>query len=667
MLKKSRFYGLILLIILCVLSTNTLLYLFTLENISNSSNDEISSINSSATLTIFADTPYGGIMGSGSNRDENNYFEWAISTTYGPGLTFYMFNYSQFQALLAMNREDRIPGSFEYTALLSDEESSASGTFYPAYSDQWWFVAINHYTGYDCQVVTTENWNADSITVDVPTSSSLWESESTHYINWTWGGDFSYVNIDLYYDGVFFRNIATNVQNDGSYQWIIPSDLSFDDLYQINISNTNYAGTWGISDAYFEIEGMRSINITNPIASSLWRTETSEYINWTSAGLISNVMIELYENNIFAMEIISSTINDGEYYWSIPSGLVDSDKYQIKISDVSDPSLFNFSDYFEMYTSDITITNPISSSLWETGTSQYINWTSTGPISNVKIELYNNDGFVMEIIPSTLDNSEHYWAIPFGLLNSDKYQIKISDVSDPSVYVFSDYFEIFTFTLTITNPLSSSLWETGTSQYINWTSTGPISNVKIDLYNNDIFAMEINPNTINNGEYYWTIPSGLMDSDKYQIKITDASNSSLYDFSDYFEIFTFTLTITNPLSSSLWEKGTSQYINWTSTGPISSVLIELYNDGVFVIEIIPSTPNDGEFFWMIPSSLSDSNKYQIKITDASNSSLYDFSDYFEIREPSSNGQPVIPGYNLFIILGVIGLSSPLFVKKRYKK
>ncbi|MFX1479955.1 MAG: CARDB domain-containing protein, partial [Promethearchaeota archaeon] len=108
-------------------------------------------------------------------------------------------------------------------------------------------------------------------------------------------------------------------------------------------------------------------------------------------------------------------------------------------------------------------------------------------------------------------------------------------------------------TLSITTPDSSSSWETDTSHYIYWNYFGSTSNVKLELYNNDLFEMVITPDTANDGEYYWTIPSGLTDSDQYQIKITNTTDPSIYDYSNYFEIFNPSIAVTSPDSTSSWE------------------------------------------------------------------------------------------------------------------
>jgi hypothetical protein len=218
----------------------------------------------------------------------------------------------------------------------------------------------------------------------------------------------------------------------------------------------------------------------------------------------------------------------------------------------------------------------------------------------------------------------------------------------------------------LTAPDSSSEWETDASHNIYWESSGTISNVKLELYKNNMFVMEIISSTPNDGEYIWTIPAGLDDSTQYQIKISDFFKSSTFTFSEYFEIFNPTITISTPDSSSIWERGSSESVYWTSRGTIPNVMLQLYLEGIYVMDIIASTSNDGEFLWEIPSSLVESDQYQIKIIDVSDPSISDYSDYFEIEKPPS-GEPAIPGYNLSLLIGIVSVVSVMLSKKRYKK
>jgi len=214
---------------------------------------------------------------------------------------------------------------------------------------------------------------------------------------------------------------------------------------------------------------------------------------------------------------------------------------------------------------------------------------------------------------------------------------------------------------------SYSLWETGTSQSITWTSSGTISNVKLELYKDDVFVMEIISSTPNDGEYLWAIPSGLDDSAQYQIKISDVTKPATDDFSDYFEILTpviDSLTVTTPDSLTAWEMGTSQDITWTSIGSIADVKIELYKDGVFEMEIVASTANDGSYNWGIPTDLEDGIDYQIRISDVLNPATYDESPNFAIT--SADIPFEIPSYNLYIVIAIMCVVSVILFKKRFK-
>jgi len=90
----------------------------------------------------------------------------------------------------------------------------------------------------------------------------------------------------------------------------------------------------------------------------------------------------------------------------------------------------------------ITISNPADD--WEAnqGSKVNINWDYTGRIFNVKIEVYiNNDLF--EVVSSDFDASTkaYWWNVPEDFLPVEEkfIRIKITNVTDPLIYDFSDY------------------------------------------------------------------------------------------------------------------------------------------------------------------------------------------------------------------------------------
>lgn len=89
----------------------------------------------------------------------------------------------------------------------------------------------------------------------------------------------------------------------------------------------------------------------------------------------------------------------------------------------------------------------------------------------------------------------------------------------------------------------------------------------------------------------------------------------------YFSI----ITLTSPNGGENWERGSSQNINWSSTGTLNNVKIEYStNNGSTWRTIIDSTPNDGNYQWIVPNT--PSTECLVRISDAVDSSIYDVSD-----------------------------------------
>ena len=329
------------------------------------------------------------------------------------------------------------------------------------------------------------------------------------------------------------------------------------------------------------------------------------------------------------------------------------------------PDTVTFSAYMNKGEIDsITVTTPTGSTSWETGSGQFIYWTSTGSISTVKIELYKGASFISTLTSGTSNDGAYYWSLPISLVSGTDYRIKITSTIDSGVYDYSSYFEITEIdSITVTTPSSSTSWEPGSSHYIYWTSTGNISTVKIELYKGASFISTLTSGTSNDGAYYWSLPISLVSGTDYRIKITSTIDSGVYDYSSYFDIVSKSIQVTSPTSSSSWVVGSSGSILWTSTGDISLLKIELYKGGSLHTIISSGTSNDGYFSWTIPSSITPGTDYQIKITSTSDSGVYDYSSYFEIKEKRS-----IPGFDFAIfIIPLIFLSIIRYLMNTKKR
>jgi hypothetical protein len=86
-------------------------------------------------------------------------------------------------------------------------------------------------------------------------------------------------------------------------------------------------------------------------------------------------------------------------------------------------------------------------------------------------------------------------------------------------------------TVTLTSPNGGENWEAGMAKNITWTTTGTVSNVKIELSTNGGSSYStVIASTPNTGNYPWTVPN--TPSANCLVKVSDASNSSVFDVSN---------------------------------------------------------------------------------------------------------------------------------------
>jgi len=375
-----------------------------------------------------------------------------------------------------------------------------------------------------------------------------------------------------------------------------------------------------------------AITITNPTSSTVWTKGESADITWTSNGTITDVKIDLYKAGTFSQTIVSSTTNDGSYTWpEVNTSLADGTDYKIRITDVSDSSIYKESDEFTILEKSITVTEPTSSTNWTQGQSADITWTSNGTITDVKIDLYKAGTFNQTIASSTTNDGSFTWPeVDTSLADGIDYKVRVSSTADSGLYGESDEFAIEEKSITVTDPTSSTIWAKGQLADIAWTSTGTISNVKIDLYKGSTLESTIASNTANDGAYQWTVDPTLIDDTDYKVRVSCIPESGVYSESETFTIEEKSITVTKPTSSTYWTQGYTADISWTSQGTIDNVKIELYKGSTLNTTIAPDTINDGSHSWTVDSSLSNGSDYKVRISSTVDSGIYDESDMFHI-------------------------------------
>jgi len=288
-------------------------------------------------------------------------------------------------------------------------------------------------------------------------------------------------------------------------------------------------------------KGFSSINLPlspgTSFISSRHLPQALERSGIIKALTLTDVKIELYKGTSLVQTIASSSENDGSYTWTVDPSLADGTDYKVRISCASDPDVYGESNDFTIEQKSITVTEPTSSTIWSQGDSADITWTSTGAISNVKIDLYKGITLNQTIVLSTENDGSYTWTeVDSSLADDSDYKVRISCASDPDVYGESNDFTIEQKSITVTEPTSSTIWTKGFSANITWTSTGAISNVKIDLYKAIILKQTVVSNTENNGSYTWTVDPSHTNGTDYKVRISDVIDSGVYGESDEFEI-----------------------------------------------------------------------------------------------------------------------------------
>jgi hypothetical protein len=108
--------------------------------------------------------------------------------------------------------------------------------------------------------------------------------------------------------------------------------------------NSSTIGSYSLVTS-LSTSGSSSIAIISPNGNENLVQGSTYSITWNSTGDIgTNVKIELYDFSSFKSTIISSTANDGNYNWTIPSDLTVGSNYKVKISSISNPSFYDYSD-----------------------------------------------------------------------------------------------------------------------------------------------------------------------------------------------------------------------------------------------------------------------------------------------------------------------------------
>ncbi len=294
----------------------------------------------------------------------------------------------------------------------------------------------------------------------------------------------------------------------------------------------------------------------------------------------------------------------------------------------------------------LEIVSPNGGEVWTAGTSQEIIYQVTGAVSAVDLDVdYDGIGTTWNSIASGIPASGTYaWTVP--PVYSNTCQMRVCDASNSAVSDTSDgYFTIVptptpTPPITVVIPNGGEVWTVGETEEISYSVADTISSVSLEInYDGNGIAWDLIAGGVPaSGTYAWTIP--LVYSNQCRVRVTDASNSAVWDRSD--DNFTIrpplaptsSLEISAPNGGEVWTAGTTEEIVYYVTDTISAVDLEVDYDGMALTwhPIASGIPASGTYTWMIPPIYS--NSCLVRISDVSDSAVWDISNnHFTIVPP----------------------------------
>jgi hypothetical protein len=286
--------------------------------------------------------------------------------------------------------------------------------------------------------------NDPILVVTSPNGGEQWAAGSTQTISWRSGGAVGDVKIEYSTDGgTSYSLVAADVQNTGSYAWIVPSAIS--SLGVIRITDISVSTTTDMSDNVFSIVAgtLTSLAMTSPNGGETLHVGLDWTITWQTVGQVAKVTLQYSVDGGTNWFMVASAIpNTGSYRWTVPDDV--STNCLVRVSDASQDSRTDTSDAaFTISNAPIVIVaSPNGGEKWVVGSSHAVTWKSSGAIGDIKIEYSTDGGANWTVITDTTSNSGTFpWIVPNAV--SDLCLIRITGraagnlATDTSDLVFS--------------------------------------------------------------------------------------------------------------------------------------------------------------------------------------------------------------------------------------
>lgn len=453
----------------------------------------------------------------------------------------------------------------------------------------------------------------ETIVLDKPNGGEILSAGAVYPVTWTASQSISTLDMEISTDnGQSWSSEATSIENNGLYQWTVPSVAS--DQCLIKLSDPDSQATVQ-SKTVFSIEISGIIEITSPNGGETLNAGDTHEITWTSSGpAIDNVTIDYSgDGGDSWIDIVSGTENTGSFSWTVPG--YSSEHCLVRIRehendhgplDISDNEFSIDASAYE----SVTVKSPNGGETLYAGDTHEITWSTGGNITEVAIHYSADNGTTWTVITESAENTGSFdWTVPptastVCLVRIEGNPSGQSPVSDDSDSVF-EISAAGASSLTLTAPNGGEVLEMGEVFRISWVTGGVIDGVDLEYSTDSGENWEIIGEGIANEDYYdWTTPQLEKPHRNCLVRIRGNDNDdSPSDVSD--RVFAIggspALTLTSPNGGEELMMGWLWDITWTISGGLQTVIIEFSPDnGGTWEEIATCDAQDGVYRWDVP-------------------------------------------------------------------
>ena len=502
------------------------------------------------------------------------------------------------------------------------------------------------------------------------------------------------IKIELLRNGGQVLTITNSWSGANNFEWSVPSKgvVALGNTYVVRVVSVSDPNIFSDSGTFTIMENNAITTITSPSTGSTVVLGVPSDILWAYTGIIDHVRLILKKSGSSNRVLSSSEMCDGSYVWMTTTdgaGPSPGSGYTLTIEDVTDATnVHRTSGQFTIAPArKLIVTSPTSATTITEGKIMTVTWDTESSVPNVKITLRNSQNSFNHVLTDSTDNDGiHDVVLSSSVIGGvDPFSGATYDVlvetSGSEVGVVNIPSALFTIirdvssdeSLQVRKPTTGEVVTSGTLLEIEWEyapSVPSFTKMKIELYHAQgclvsisstcmVLVSTLSTNTPNDGSYLWNTAEIEAAGDRYIVRVTPIDGNGIVSLSESGEFSVIlpspTLAISSIFSTNegtVWEKGSTETVRWTSTHGAGDSGIRIYLLGCSKDDLLcaitttefeitgsasslPKSPATS-FAWTVPFTSPPKAKesFVLEIRSVGYSHLTSRSTKFQIVDPS---------------------------------